>query len=77
MILGLIGRWIIRVKRPLPQLCDDGERKMEEIKIITEFICLILMIVNAYLAFRAREKDDLNGMTWNLAFMILMSTCIR
>lgn len=50
---------------------------MEEIKIIAEFICLVLMIVNAYLAFRAKEKDDLNGMVWNLAFMLLMSTCIR
>lgn len=47
------------------------------LRIITEFICLILMIVNAYLAFRAKEKDDLIGMVWNLAFMILMSTCIR
>ena len=48
-----------------------------KIKIISELIALLLMIVNAYLAFRAREKDDLNGMVWNLGFMILMSTCIR
>ena len=61
----------------MPQLCDDGERKMEKIKIIAEFICLLLMIVDAYLAFRAKEKDDLIGMVWNLSFMIFMSTCIR
>lgn len=45
--------------------------------IITELICLVLMVVNAYLAFKAKQKDDLNGMVWNLAFMILMSTCIK
>lgn len=50
---------------------------VEKIKIITEFICLVLMIVNAYLAFKARGKDDLIGMVWNLSFMILMRTCIR
>ena len=77
MILGVIGRWIIRVKRPLPQLCDDGARMVGKIKIIAEFICLVLMLVNAYLAFKAKGKDDLNGMVWNLGFMILMSTCIR
>ncbi|MFB2011903.1 hypothetical protein ACEVJK_13985 [Flintibacter sp. P01028] len=77
MILGVIGRWIIRVKRPLLQLCDDGARMMEKIKIIAEFICLVLMIANAYLAFKAKEKDDLIGMVWNLSFMIFMSTCIR
>ena len=46
-------------------------------RIIVELICLVLMIANAYLAFKAKKKDDLNGMVWNLAFMILMSTCIR
>ena len=50
---------------------------LELVKIIAEFICLGLMFVNAYLAFRAKEKDDLIGMVWNLSFMILMSTCIR
>ena len=50
---------------------------MEKIKIIAEFSCLVLMIVNAYLAFKSKEKDDLNGMVWNLSFMIFMSTCIR
>ena len=50
---------------------------LELVKIIAEFICLVLMIVNSYLAFRAKEKDDLIGMVWNLSFMILMSTCIR
>lgn len=45
--------------------------------IIEKFICLVLMIVDFYLAFKAKQKDDLNGMVWNLAFMILMSTCIR
>ena len=45
--------------------------------IIAEFICLVLMIANAYLAFKAKEKDDLIGMVWNLSFMIFMSTCIR
>ena len=48
-----------------------------KIKIIAEFICLVLMLVNAYLVFKAKGKDDLNGMVWNLGFMILMSTCIR
>ncbi len=50
---------------------------LELVKIIAEFICLVLMIVNAYLAFKAKDKDDLIGMVWNLAFMILMSTCIK
>ena len=45
--------------------------------IIAEFICLVLMIANAYLAFKAKEKDDLIGMVWNLSLMIFMSTCIR
>ena len=61
-----------------PTLFRAGEDKvLELVKIIAEFICLVLMIVNAYLAFRAKEKDDLIGMVWNLSFMILMSTCIR
>lgn len=46
-------------------------------RIIIEFICIILMIANACLAFKARERNDLSGMVWNLAFMILMSTLIR
>ena len=50
---------------------------MDVFMIIAEFICLVLMIANAYLAFKARDRNDLIGMTWNLAFMILMSTCIR
>ena len=45
--------------------------------IIAEFIWLVFMIANAYLAFKAKEKDDLIGMVWNLSFMIFMSTCIR
>ena len=27
--------------------------------IIAELICLVLMVVNAYLAFKAKQKDDL------------------
>ena len=50
---------------------------MDVLMIIAKFICLVLMIVNAYLAFKARDRNDLIGMTWNLAFMNLMSTCIR
>lgn len=50
---------------------------MGVLRIIVEFICLVLMIVNAYLAFKAKKRDDLNGMVWNLGVMILMSTCIR
>lgn len=50
---------------------------MDVFMIIEKFICLVLMIANAYLAFKAKEKDDLIGMVWNLSFMIFMSTCIR
>ena len=46
-------------------------------RIIVELICFVLMIANAYLAFKARDRNDLVGMVWNLSFMILMSTCIR
>ena len=50
---------------------------IDVLRIIAELICLVFMVVNAYLAFKAKKKDDLNGMVWNLAFMILMSTCIK
>lgn len=46
------------------------------IKIVAEIMCLVLMVVNAYLAFRSKIKKDLSGMIWNLAFMILMGVCI-
>lgn len=49
---------------------------MDVFMIIEKFICLVLMIVDFYLAFKAKQKDDLNEMVWNLSFMILMSTCI-
>ena len=50
---------------------------MDVLRIIAGFIFLVLIIVYAYLAFNAKEKDDLIGMVWNLSFMIFMSTCIR
>lgn len=55
----------------------DGVKFVDVLRIIAEFICLVLMIVYAYLAFKAKEKDDLIGMVWNLSFMIFMSSCIR
>jgi hypothetical protein len=55
----------------------DGVKFVDVLRIIAGFIFLVLIIVYAYLAFKAKEKDDLIGMVWNLSFMIFMSTCIR
>ena len=50
---------------------------MKTRKNVRVIIINIVIIVYAYLAFKAKEKDDLIGMVWNLSFMIFMSTCIR
>ena len=38
--------------------------------IIAELICLVLMVVNAYLAFKAKQKDDLNMTRQELAVVL-------
>jgi glucose uptake protein GlcU len=36
----------------------DGVKFVDVLRIIAGFICLVLIIVYAYLAFKAKEKDN-------------------